>query len=64
MTADLWAPREEFEPDHEAFREAVRTFVSRHVAPNVEAWDDAGLPTFNRYLRDYIASHRGPAAPA
>ena len=26
-----------------AFREAVRTFVSRHVTPNVEAWDDAGL---------------------
>jgi long-chain-acyl-CoA dehydrogenase len=43
MTADLWAPREEFGPDHEAFREALRTFVSRHVAPNVEAWDDAGL---------------------
>ena len=28
-----------------------------------QAWDQAGLPTFLRYLRDYIEG-RGDAAPA
>ena len=24
-----------------------------------QAWDEAGLPTFPRYLRDYLAGHGG-----
>jgi long-chain-acyl-CoA dehydrogenase len=39
VTADLWARREFFDDDHEAFRDAARTFVARHIAPNVEKWD-------------------------
>ena len=31
-----------------------------------QAWDEAGLPTFLRYLRDYIEQHgaRSPEPPA
>ncbi len=37
---------------------------NQRIKESIEAaWDDAGLPTFNRYLRDYIAAHRGPSAP-
>ncbi|MGQ0464998.1 MAG: acyl-CoA dehydrogenase family protein [Sporichthyaceae bacterium] len=43
MTANPWAPRALFDADHEAFRESVRTYIERHVAPHVERWDDEGL---------------------
>ena len=28
--------------EHEAFREVVRRFVAREIAPHVDAWDEAG----------------------
>ncbi|MGN2639935.1 acyl-CoA dehydrogenase family protein [Nocardia takedensis] len=34
--------RELFTPDHEAFRDLVRTFVEKQVAPNYAAWEAAG----------------------
>lgn len=32
-----------YEPEHEAFRETVRRFVAKHVTPNVEKWEAAGV---------------------
>jgi alkylation response protein AidB-like acyl-CoA dehydrogenase len=32
-----------YEPDHEAFRDAVREFVAREVTPNLARWDDQRL---------------------
>jgi len=32
-----------FEADHEAFRQAVKTFIAREVAPNIERWNEQGL---------------------
>jgi len=37
-----------FTPEHEAFRETVRLFVEREIAPHAAAWDEAG--TFPRDL--------------
>ena len=36
------------QPEHEAFRDGVRAFVEREIAPHVHAWDEAG--TFPRAL--------------
>lgn len=36
-------PRPEyFSPEHEAFRQGVRDFVTREIAPHASAWDEAG----------------------
>ncbi|PKW19841.1 acyl-CoA dehydrogenase family protein [Saccharopolyspora spinosa] len=35
--------RELFEPEHEAFRETVRTFVNKELVPHVEEWEAAGV---------------------
>ncbi|WP_433869945.1 acyl-CoA dehydrogenase family protein [Saccharopolyspora sp. CA-218241] len=35
--------REIFEPEHDAFREAVRTFISKELAPHVEQWEHDGV---------------------
>lgn len=44
--------------DAEAFR-ALQSY-NQEVKEAIEAaWDDAGLPTFLRYLRDYIDEHPG-----
>ena len=32
-----------FEAEHEQFREAVREFLVREVAPHAQAWEDAGI---------------------
>lgn len=32
-----------FSEEHEAFRETVRRFVAREIAPHVEAWEQAGI---------------------
>lgn len=37
-----------FSPDHEAFRAALREFISREISPHVNDWDEAG--TFPRDL--------------
>ena len=31
-----------YTPDHEAFRDQVRRFVEKEIAPNAHAWDEAG----------------------
>jgi hypothetical protein len=47
--------------DAQAFRE-VQAENQRLKEAIEEAWDDAGLPTFLRYLRDYIQSRADDAA--
>ena len=32
-----------FEPEHEQFREVVREFIAREVAPHAQAWEEAGI---------------------
>src|SRR3954469_20691140 len=32
-----------YEADHEAFRETVRTFVAKEIAPHDTEWDGAGI---------------------
>jgi hypothetical protein len=44
-------------PDAEAFRE-LQVENQRLKETIEQAWDQAGLPTFLRYLRDYIESRR------
>ena len=45
--------------DAEPFRALQAS--NQAVKEEIEAaWDDAGLPTFLRYLRDYIQEHPGP----
>jgi hypothetical protein len=48
--------------DAQAFRE-LQSENQRLKEAIEESWDHAGLPTFNRYLRDYIKS-RAVAPPA
>jgi hypothetical protein len=45
-------------PDAPAFR-AIQAENQRIKEAIEAAWDGAGLPTFLRYLRDYIANHAG-----
>jgi alkylation response protein AidB-like acyl-CoA dehydrogenase len=35
--------RSVFDPDHEQFREVVREFLAREVAPHAQAWEAAGI---------------------
>ena len=32
-----------YEPEHDAFRDAVRSFMTKHVAPFHDAWEKAGI---------------------
>jgi alkylation response protein AidB-like acyl-CoA dehydrogenase len=32
-----------FEPEHEQFREVVREFLAREVAPHAQPWEKAGI---------------------
>ena len=32
-----------YEPEHEQFREVVREFLAREVAPHAQAWEKAGI---------------------
>ena len=48
-------------PDAEAFR-ALQAENQRIKETIEAAWDRAGLPTFLRYLRDYLRDHPAPAA--
>lgn len=49
-------------PDAPAFRELQA--ANQHMKEAIEqAWDRAGLPTFLRYLRDYLDNHPAPAEP-
>jgi len=48
--------------DAQAFRD-LQAENQRMKEAIEEAWDDAGLPTFLRYLRDYIKSRADDQAP-
>jgi len=48
--------------DAQAFRE-LQAENQRLKEAIEEAWDDAGLPTFLRYLRDYIKSRASARSP-
>ena len=45
---DLTPRPEYFSAEHQAFRATVKRFVDAHIAPHVNAWDEAG--TFPREL--------------
>jgi len=49
-------------PDAEAFM-ALQAENQRLKVAIEQAWDEAGLPTFPRYLRDYLAAQSGPPRP-
>ena len=49
-------------PDAEAFM-ALQAENQRLKVEIEQAWDEAGLPTFPRYLRDYLAGHQPTAGP-
>ena len=49
-------------PDAEAFM-ALQAENQRLKVEIEQAWDEAGLPTFPRYLRDYLARQAAPAPP-
>ncbi|MCI2416699.1 acyl-CoA dehydrogenase family protein [Saccharopolyspora sp. K220] len=42
--------RELFEPEHEAFRETVRTFINKELVPHVEEWEAAGMVSREAWL--------------
>ncbi|QIZ34475.1 acyl-CoA dehydrogenase family protein [Saccharopolyspora sp. ASAGF58] len=42
--------RELFEPEHEAFRETVRTFVNKELVPHIEEWEAAGVVSREAWL--------------
>lgn len=42
MTSDVVGPRSLYNEDHEALRETVRAFVTKHAAPNAEQWAKDG----------------------
>ena len=48
------------EVDAQAFRD-LQAENQRLKETIEQAWDEAGLPTFLRYLRDYIESRKGDA---
>ena len=35
--------RSVFDPEHEQFREVIREFLAREVAPHAQAWEAAGI---------------------
>ncbi|MFC7341021.1 acyl-CoA dehydrogenase family protein [Saccharopolyspora griseoalba] len=42
--------RELFEPEHEAFRETVRTFVAKELQPHTAEWEEAGQVSRDAWL--------------
>jgi hypothetical protein len=48
--------------DAQAFRD-LQAFNQRLKEEIEQAWDSAGLPTFLRYLRDYIENRAEALAP-
>ena len=43
-------PREIFTADHEAFRESVRTYIAKEVAPHHEQWEEDGVVSRESWL--------------
>lgn len=55
--------RDIYELDHRHFRAAVRAFVDREIAPNVQKWDDAGLVDRQAWLAAGVHGFLGIAVP-
>src|SRR5690242_19149532 len=56
--------RDLFDDDHNAFRDAVRQFVDRHVVPHYDEWEDAGLVDRGLWNRAGDAGFLGMSVPA
>lgn len=63
MTIDVWARRDVYTEDHEAFRESVRTFVRRHIEPNIERWEEERLVPREVWLEAGRQGFLGMAIP-
>ena len=55
--------RKVYREDHEAFRETVRRFVVREIAPHHRAWEDAGIVPHEVWLKAGAEGLLMPAAP-
>ena len=55
--------RELYETDHELFRETVRAFAEKELAPNVEAWEQAGIVPREVFTKAGEAGLLGMAVP-
>ena len=55
--------RQLFDVDHELFRETVREFVDKEVAPNVELWESAGIVDKEMFRKAGQAGLLGMAIP-
>ncbi|MBV8542719.1 MAG: acyl-CoA dehydrogenase family protein [Pseudonocardiales bacterium] len=52
-----------FEAEHEAFRESVRAFVSKEIAPHLAAWDAEGIVPRELFTTAGAAGFLGMAIP-
>ena len=52
-----------FDDDHELFREGFGAFVDKEIAPNHEAWEQAGIVDRDLYRKAGKAGFLGMAAP-
>jgi alkylation response protein AidB-like acyl-CoA dehydrogenase len=52
-----------FEADHETFRESVRAFVSKEIAPHLQAWDAEGIVSRELFTTAGAAGFLGMAIP-
>jgi len=39
-----------FEPEHDQFRDTVREYIAREVAPHSAAWEEAGIVDRSAYV--------------
>ncbi len=53
-----------FEPEHELFRDSVRTFVAKEMVPHFEAWEREGITDRSLFVRAGDAGFLAFDAPA
>jgi alkylation response protein AidB-like acyl-CoA dehydrogenase len=53
-----------FSDEHDMFRSAFRQFIAREVAPNFEAWEQAGIVSRELFTKAGTAGFLAMAAPA
>ena len=48
-----------FNEDHDSLRESIRSFMTKEVVPNVEAWEESTFPDaiVKRMRRAWILAH-------
>ena len=52
-----------FTEDHQSFRQSLRTFLTREVAPSINAWEDAGEVPRSIFLRFGELGYLGLSMP-